>query len=300
VNLDTIARQQLGLVTRLNLLSLAISASTIDGWLAGGRLIRVHTGVYRLPGAPVTWHQSLLAAVLAAGPGAVASHRAAAKLWGLIADAPIEISVPRGRHPRLNGVIVHQTRDIVAPYTRQGVRVTSPMRALIDLGAVERVEVVSDSLERGLIDRRYTIASVEWARVEVARPGRRGSGVLKQILDERALGADRPDGLLEPRMAQIFKTFGLPPAIFQFRIVLDGVARWIDFAYPELKIAIEVDGWNAHATPADMQRNIDKRAALAALGWLVIPFSWSDVVRNPAKVARTILATRDSVPCTAV
>jgi hypothetical protein len=39
-----------------------------------GTLIGVRRGVYRLAGTPPTWEQAVLAAVLAAGFGAVASH----------------------------------------------------------------------------------------------------------------------------------------------------------------------------------------------------------------------------------
>src|SRR5258708_37947519 len=59
----------------------------------------LYPGVYRLAGAPSTWRQSLLAACLAWGDGAVVSHRAAAALWSLpgFASHVIELSVPRGR-----------------------------------------------------------------------------------------------------------------------------------------------------------------------------------------------------------
>ncbi|MGH9000088.1 MAG: hypothetical protein ACRDY7_11940 [Acidimicrobiia bacterium] len=43
------------------------------------------------------------------------------------------------------------------------------------------------------------------------RQGRHGAGVAGLILDERALGADPPDGLLEPRMARLLRRAQLPP-----------------------------------------------------------------------------------------
>ena len=47
-----------------------------------GELVRLDRGVFRLAGTASSDLQVLLAAVLAAGEGAVASHRAAAWLWG--------------------------------------------------------------------------------------------------------------------------------------------------------------------------------------------------------------------------
>ena len=92
-----------------------------------------------------------------------------------------------------------------------------------------------------------------------------------------------------PRMAKLLRDYGLPPAEFQYR-----VAQWIlDFAYPEVKLALEVDGWEVHSSPAALQRDLQRQNALIALGWTILRFTWADVVRKPAAVApqiRTVLA----------
>ena len=251
----------------------------------------VHPGVYRLAGSPATWEQQALAAVLAAGGGAAASHRTAARLWGLGDDEVVEVTVSRGRHPRLAGVVVHQIADIGARalHPRRGVPTTDPARTLVDLGAVLPGWAVEDALDRALVRRLVTMASVEAALDHLADRGRNGAGVLREVLDRRALGADRPDGLLEPRMARLLRRHGLPPAVFQHE-VHDGrrfVAR-VDFAYPDRRVAIEVDGWESHASPAALQADLARQNALVALGWTVARFTWLDVVRRPADVASTI------------
>ena len=48
----------------------------------------MHPGVYRVPSTAPSWHQALTAASLAAGAGAVASHRGAAFLHGLARIEP--------------------------------------------------------------------------------------------------------------------------------------------------------------------------------------------------------------------
>src|SRR5688572_24198920 len=73
---------QHGVVTRRQALAHGMPAHRIDHLLKVGRWERAHPGVYRLFGSSATWHQRLLAACLAAGDPAVASHRAAASLWG--------------------------------------------------------------------------------------------------------------------------------------------------------------------------------------------------------------------------
>lgn len=181
------ATMQYGLVTWQQLIDAGVRRSTITRWVRSGRLVSVQPRVHRVAGAPVTWHQRVLAAVLAAGPGAAASHRTAAALWAMLEDAPIEIVAPRGRTPQLGGVLVHQTRDPIPSTRRFGIPVTSPMRTIVDLGAVVPASTVELALDRAEVARLCSVAAVEWELARVARPGRRGAGPLRDVLDRRAL-----------------------------------------------------------------------------------------------------------------
>lgn len=278
------ADRQHGVVTWEQLQVAGVPRATIHRWVLGGRLIRVQPRVYRVAGAPATWEQQVMAAVLAAGSGAAASHRTGAFLWGLGEEAPVEIVVPRGQTPDLRGVIVHQTRDPIVIQRRRGIPVTTPMRVLLDLGAVVPWTAVEDALDRGRVARLFTIAAVEWELAAHARPGRRGSGPLRRVLDRHALLESPPDGMLEPRFARLCKTAGLPLPVFQYVV---GRFR-IDFAYPELMLAIEVDGYRAHATARAFQSDLERQNALVAMGWTVLRFTWHDVVCRPHHVARLI------------
>lgn len=284
-----LAATQHGVLGTDQLAELGINDSTIGSWVSVGWVRRVQPRVVALSGSPDTFEQRLMAALVAAGPGAAVSHRAAAFLWGLLEDAPVEIVVPRGQTPALRGVIVHQTRDPFVVHRRRGLAVTSPMRALIDAGAVLCAAEVEDALDRALAARLFTVAAVEWALAKVARPGRRGCGVLRRVLDQRALGDAPPDGLLEPRFARLGRTYGLPPAQFQWHVRYRGRSHFIDFAYPELMIAIEVDGYGQRATRAAFESDTQRQTILALLGWTVLRFTWTKVVRRPAEVARDVL-----------
>ncbi|HUP87676.1 MAG TPA: DUF559 domain-containing protein [Acidimicrobiales bacterium] len=278
------ASAQHGLVTFHQLVSAGVATSTIDTWVAAGRLVRVQPRVYRVAGAPVTWEQRVLAAVLAAGPGAAASHRTAAVLWGLLGRGPIEIAVPRGRTPDLRGVIVHQTRDPIVVAHRRGIPVTTPMRTLVDLGAVVPAAVLEVAVDRADVAGLCSIAAVEWELSRVARPGRRGTGPLREVLDRHALLEEPPDGMLEPRFARLCKLAALPMPVFQHR-----VGRFkIDFAYPDLMIAIEVDGYGPHSSRSAFQSDRDRQNHLVGLGWTVLRFTWSDVVKRPEHVAKVV------------
>lgn len=302
-HIDRIAGAQYALMTRQQLIDNGVSPHTVKRWSAKGRLQLVHPGVYRMVGAPVTWEQRVLAAVLAGGAGAVASHLTAARLWGL-ADAgadtdAVELTVPDTRSVRLAGVRVHRSADIGRRWVsrRAGIPVTNPLRVMIDAGSVVPGVLLGDMMERALAGRLVTVAGLEAAYGSLGR-GRDGAAALRQALDDRALGRARPDGLLEPRMAALLRDRHLPPAVFQHEVRTEAgrfVAR-IDFAYPESALAIEVDGHEAHATPQALQRDLDRQNALVALGWTVLRFTWFDVVRRPEKVAGDILGVLESAP----
>ena len=286
-----IARGQHGMTTRAQVLTCGVPPGRIQRWLDTGRLETLHPGVYRLGGAPATWEQAVAAAVAAAGPGAVASHRAAARLWGLHDADRVEVSIRHSRALRLRGVVVHRSLDLgrATASRRRGIAVTNPLRTLVDLGAVLDKAQVEDALDRALVSRLVTIAGAEGALSEVSRRGRRGAGVLRAVLDGRALGDERPDSLLEPRMARLLRAHGFPSAVFQHPVTLDGgfVAN-PDFAYPDRRIAIEVDGFESHSTPRALQADLDRQNLLVAGGWTVLRFTWADVVRRPNKVASAV------------
>lgn len=291
-NVTDAARHDYGVIARSQLRELGLSRDQIIRVVRRGDLVVIHPGVYRTAGAPVTDEQRLLAAIRAAGPGAVASHIAAAWLWDLTDDLDLHVSVPRNRSPRIDGVTIHRSGDLSAERTlhRRRIPTTTPMRALLDLGAIADATVVEDALDRALVKRLLVVASVERALEKVAKRGRSGAGVLRAVLDERALRDGIPDGLLEPRMARLVKRYGLPMPVFQHRVYNAAgvfVGR-VDFAYPELKIAIEVDGWQAHGTPRQLDRDLARQNKLILNGWTVLRFSWRSVVLRPSEVAGEI------------
>jgi very-short-patch-repair endonuclease len=168
--------------------------------------------------------------------------------------------------------------------------VTKPARTIVDLGAVLPPTQVEDVLDRALTRRLISIAGVEWIITELSRHGRHGTGVVGRILDERALGREPADGQLEPRMARLLRQAALPPAAFQHPIH-DPTGRFlaqVDFAYPELRLAIEVDGWETHGTPRAMGKDFVRQNGLVPYGWRVLRFTWEQVVHQPRYVAATI------------
>jgi hypothetical protein len=290
------AATQYSLLARHEMVQLGVGEAAIDHSVGRAQVDRVQRSVYALPGAVVSFRQRVLAAVLSAGIGAVASHRTAAILLGVAhRNAPevIEITVPRLRNRKPVGTIVHRIDDLSDEHcvVVDGIPCTGPLRLMVDLGAVEPEHVVEDALDRALTAGIVTIRGVEWMLTELSVQGRAGCGVIRKILDERALGSKVAEGLIEPRMARIFKRFAIPMPEFQYELrTASGlfVARF-DFAYPHVKHAFEVDGYEKHGTPSGIERDWDRDRAARKEGWTVDHFLWNHVVRRQKYVAEVIL-----------
>src|SRR3954452_22146099 len=84
-DLGRLAASQHHLLTTSQLHAAGLTKAAIRWAADDGRLHRVHPGVYAVGRPDLTREQRWLAAVLACGDGALLSHRAAARLWELVA-----------------------------------------------------------------------------------------------------------------------------------------------------------------------------------------------------------------------
>ena len=296
--LAAIAQRQLGLITHDQAMQI-ITYRMIERLLGSGRWERVHRAVYRVGGAPITYEQRVLAACLAAGPDAVASHRSAARIWGLLDDEPdvVEIAVPRPLHHRLRDVVVHRATDLERADTtlRRGIPVTHPMRTLVDLAAVAPVGTVARALQRALSSRLAAYETTEAALQRVARRGRRGVRVLRMLLDEQR-DNPRPAGVFEARFSSLARRFALPTPVPELDVLADDgswIAR-VDFAYPEAKLFIELDGLEAHGSGPALQHDHQRQNALVEAGWEPLRYTWADVTGRQPAVAVEIRRVRDA------
>ncbi len=291
--LASIAGSQLALFTLAQALGSGYTLRQVQQRRETGRWIQVHAGVYRVAGAPEWWEQRVLAACLAAGTGAAASHRSAARLWGLDDSqrATVELSVASARFHRLTAVTVHRSTDVHLSMAtlKNGIPVTNPARTLVDLGAVQGLRTVERCLEVALSRRLVTLRGLRTTLDSVARRGRRGVGVLRVLLDERSEIDELAESVLEARMLRLCRTQGLPDPVCQHEVRAGTrfVGR-IDFAYPADQVAIEVDGYESHVSLDAFRHDRVRQNELIALGWTVLRFTWDDIVHRPVLVARAV------------
>lgn len=283
VNVHRLAGRQLALITRRQALVVGMTARQLNARVAAGLFVAVHRGVYRVAAAPTTPEQALLAACLAAGASAVASHRSAAVLWsfrGLAWPRP-EITVAGNGKPIVSGVVVHRSRLDRADVGRRGpIPVTRPARTLLDLAGVEP-ELVEGALDDALVRGLTTLGSVDRMLARAGGHGRAGTALVRDLVGERQAGRRSSESPLEDRLIDLLRGHGLPEPVRQHEVVLgDGSVARLDLAYPDLKLGIEADGRIWHSGRADFSRDRHRANRLAGLGWTLLRYGWADLDRG--------------------
>jgi very-short-patch-repair endonuclease len=170
---------------------------------------------------------------------------------------------------------------------------TTVARTLVDLGAVLPDKEVARCLDRAMGRRLVTVSEVETARRAVARQGRRGAGVIRRVLAPHFAG-EPVAGVFEARMARLLGEQRLPAAVPEYRVWTDAgtfVGR-VDFAYPELRLAIEVDGLSAHTSVDAFRHDRTRQNALVSAGWTVLRLTWTEVDEGLPHVGSTIREAR--------
>ena len=82
---------------------------------------------------------------------------------------------------------------------------------------------------------------------------------------------------------------GLRPPCSQFEVWNHAflVGR-VDFAWPEARLIVEVDGFAFHADRASYRRDRERDNELERLGWRVLRFTWEDVNGRPEYVVALV------------
>lgn len=293
------SRTMLGLLTVPDLDALGVSRQQRRTLVARGVLVPLGGGVLRHAAHPVSWRQTALAGVVAAGDGALASLETAGALWRFDGAAPPavpDVLIRFGRHPRAGPGRIHRTRDLApADASRVGlIPVTSPARTICDLAALlpaDRLEAVLDHAERrGQIWRPHLL----WRLDALRRCGRAGLPALATILD-RSDGRPLGDSWLEQEAIRLIVHAGLPVPRVQVKLrrrrAGEGgrhrIAR-VDLFWDVPRLVAEIAGHGTHATRRDRQRDAERSADLVLAGWHVITFVYEDVVERPAYVVDTL------------
>jgi len=289
VEWGALAKAQAGVITRAQLRSLGRSEQVIDRMLAQGALAPLYRGVHIVRGAPVTPEARLWAAALFTS--GVLGYATAAHLWGFVENAPdrIHVIVPRAARVRAPaGIRVHHTGAGVACERRDGLPVTSRVTTLLDpLGALrpDQARRLTDrALQRGWLQPADLLRRVE------REPRRPGNGLLRRLAAECGDGAAAES---ERVLHRVLRRHGITGWRANHRVVLGGgQLAVVDLAFVAERVAVEVDGWAYHVDPDRFQGDRSRQNRLTAAGWIVVRFTWADLVEKPDEVVAMIQIAR--------
>jgi len=290
-----IAASQHGLVTASQLADLGIANRTVGDWADSGRLQRAHFGAYGVGHPPLSRKARWLAAVLACGEGGVLSHRSGAALLTLRRDwtGGVDVTVPGRVGRSRDGIAVHRADLLFATEITNvaGIPCTTAARTLVDIASVVRPDQVEYAIHSAQSRRLVTRAEI--AAVIAHLPGRRGTGVVRRILRLTDESEDDARSRNERRFRRIVKAAGLPVPRGNHWVALGshpagGVEA--DFAWPERRIAVEIDSALYHETERARINDPTRDRHLMLGGWRPIRFSDRDLIERPRAVGTQILA----------
>ena len=293
--LDELAGTQAGIVARRQLLGAGWPPVAVERAVAGRQLVPVARGVYRLCGAPWDRAAARHAAVLLVGDDAVLAGWTAAELHGLAdpREGPVDVCAPVARRrPAGADDLLRLTRTRSLPVDEvaevAGLPVTSVARTLLDLAAHTTTGRLAELIATATRVTGCRPPAVQ--RVLAAHPRAQGRGRLTSAL--ALLGDDGTAARSEVEIAALHAIVdaGLPRPVVAHRVVDDRrrfVAE-VDLAYPDRRIAIEIDGFAWHSSPDRKRRDEQRQNALVLAGWTVLRFSAAEVRRRPHVVVTAV------------
>jgi very-short-patch-repair endonuclease len=95
----------------------------------------------------------------------------------------------------------------------------------------------------------------------------------------------RSESVLESLTRVLLVLGGLLPVVqHEIRDANGAFVARVDFAWPDLRLVVEVDGFAFHADRAAYRRDRERLNELERLGWRVLRFTWEDVRHRPEHV----------------
>jgi very-short-patch-repair endonuclease len=285
-----LADRQHGVVARGQLAAIGVSRTMAEDRIRRGLLVPLHRGVFAVGHRRLRREGFWMAAVLAVGQGAVLSHRNAAALHGLRPTGHTRVEVTTAAQSTSTERIRVYARRRLHPLeitVIDAIPVTTVARTLVDLAdvlpAARLTNVVNEAERRAVFD----LAAVEAALTRTRhRPGK-GHAALKAVLDEyRQCGAQLTRSELEEGFVALIDAAGLPRP----RMNLQLGEFEVDAAWPERRLALELDGWAFHRGRHAFERDRVKANALMAKGWTVLRYTHDALTRRPAEIATQLAA----------
>lgn len=271
------------MVGRAQLLTAGVSGAVVGRALRAGRLHRVHRGVYATV-APelLTEEGHLVAALLAAGDGAILSHGTAAWRWRLIPAPPsvITLAVPRRRE--VEGLRLHVSRTLRPSDVSTNGRfpTTSVPRTLLDLATRYDHRALLRALAEAEFHHDLRPADVE----RTLRRGHPGSANLRAALAAHAPGHGEMKSRLERRFRALLIRRGI-----ELPARNEEIGPWtVDCVWLDRRVVVELDG-RQHERPRQADSDDDRDLWLRRHGYVARRYGRRQVVDRPDDVVADLL-----------
>jgi very-short-patch-repair endonuclease len=283
VSLERLLERQAGVVTLAQAMACGMSRDTVRRRVRDHRWEQLYPRVHLVGGHRLTGESRVWAAWLWAGERATVAGPAAAFRHGMLATAPdvVDLILPADLHRRApSGIRLH--RHDLSPVDRAGIDgLELTARPLTVLETAIAIPDGSTFLDRAL-QRHVRFPTVYRAYCRhLGRPGWR------RVRDLLIAAADRADSAAERLLVRILRAGGVTGWVLGFPF-----PPWrIDLAFPQQKVAIEVDGWAWHVDAERFRNDRRKQNALVRAGWDPLRFTWHDLDGRPTAVLTEIRDT---------
>lgn len=277
-----LADRHFGAVARWQLLRDGFTSAQIGHWLAAGRMFRRYPGVYAWGRPDLPEKGELAAGLLFAGHGAALGGLSCLWWLALLGRRPdlIHIDAP-GRCRSRQDLQIRHPRAIRRNF-RRGLPVTDLPSALLVASADLSHDSLRLVLARAEFERILSLAALQSS----LGSGRPGSGALRRAMDAHLPQLAKCVNPFERDFVLLCERFRLPIPEPNVRI-----GRFVpDMLWEESKLIVELDGEDAHSTPAQLLADAERQRWLEARGYVVLRFSWDDVHKRPAWVAERVRA----------
>jgi very-short-patch-repair endonuclease len=263
-----------GVVTRVQLLRAGVTPQEIRTRVESGGLLRVHRGVYRVGHRAPSIEATYLAAVFAAGDGALLSGLAAAHLHGLIKGAVPPAEVTARTERRIKGVRTHRCRflDAQDAVVVRGIPLTTVPRTLVDVSPVLSLDALARACHEAGVRYQTTPAQVE--AVLALRPNARGAKKLRRVIHG---DVHVTLSTLEAHFLELLRKDALPLPLTNRPVG----ARRVDCRWPEHRLTVELDGYRFHNSRHSWEQDRRREREARARGDGFRRYSYADVSEDP-------------------
>ena len=283
-----IAARQHGRIAVDQLISCGLDHSAIRRRVAKGHLHREHTGVYAVGHPGATLHPQIMAAVLAGGEGAFASHWAAATLHGFVRwdGRRIDVSVPGSGGRARDGIRFRRPRavtprDVIRVH---GIWASTGARALLEIAPQLSDRQLKRAVRQAQAERVTNVRKI--ADVLRRANGHKATHRLAAII---ATGAAPTASGDEDIVLDLLLHAGLEHPCVNERLVVAAETYYPDLRWARQRLILEIDSaW--HDGPLANELDAARQADLEAAGERVLRTTAEQAIREPRQLIRRLLA----------